>query len=150
MSDIGGVSTGAPSDANDLKYALSQLKPINCDKTASYSYTKNRDRLIEQEKSEKRILDEAWEKHCEIKGQCLIDEKRLIALASDPTIQLYGLDSAKLVNDPPKSKDDFTTWALEERWVFGNSLMRVPKNESWEEHLEKRAARLKELKTENT
>ena len=80
----------------------------------------------------------------------MIDDKKLTALASDPSIELYGLDSTKLINDPPKSKDDFTTWALEERWVRGTDLNRVPKNDSWEEHLEKRTARLKELKTEKS
>ena len=150
MSELGGVSTGASSDANDLKSALAHLKPVHRDKTAPYPYTEDRERLITQEKSEKKLLADVWIKHCDENGQQSIDEKRLTALASDPSIELYGLDPTKLINDPPKSKDDFTTWALEERWVRGTDLNRVPKNESWEEHLEKRATRLKELKTEKT
>ena len=150
MSELGGVSTGVSSDANDLKSALAHLKPVHRDKTAPYPYTENRERLIAQEKSEKKLLADVWIKHCDVNGQQLIDDKKLTALASDPSIELYGLDSTKLINDPPKSKDDFTNWALEERWVRGTDLNRVPKNESWEEHLEKRTARLKELKTEKT
>ena len=154
MSDYGGVSTGAPNDADALKLAFSRLKPVDRDKTAPYVTNEDREKLKAIEMAEKEILADAWTRHCEGPNinnvRSSIDEKCFTALASDPDIQPYGLDVAKLSSDPPSSKDDFTTWALEERWVSGTNLTRVPNKESWEEHLQKRAARLKELKDENT
>ena len=111
MSDFGGVSTGAPSDANYLKSALFRLKPVDRDKTAPYVTTEDREKLIAQEKSEKKILADAWTRHCEGLNsnnvQSSVEEKCFAALASDPVIQPYGLDAAKLSSDPPSSKDDF-------------------------------------------
>ena len=150
MANIGGVPTGVSKDANGLKDALSQLKSVDRDKTAPYDYHKDRQDLIDHEKHEQKILADAWIRHCDGNGQRSTYEKGLTALASDPVIQPYGIDLGKLISDPPKSKDDFATWAVEERWVKGTDLMRVPKNESWEEHLEKRTARLKQLRTEET
>ena len=95
MSDYGGVSTGAPNDADTLKLAFSRLKPVDRDKTAPYVTNEDREKMIAIEKAEREILADAWTRYCEGPNtndvRSSIDEKCFTALACDPAIQPYGL-----------------------------------------------------------